>query len=186
MDASIHASSSSSRSKPTREPFIRSLDDLAALPCRELAELYAHGTVPESLAALDGDLIGRMLAVRGLDRGLPFRALSSFARQAGFPWGGKSFRSKDASHGTGINRLHLAKAGRHRVFPFATSFASSVLDARPCVLLDYDDPDNPAAIRAIHDEVRQVAPGLFLGPACVKRGRTPALVLWFALDARAN
>ena len=50
--------------------------------------------------------------------------------------------------------------------------------------LDYDLADNPALIRAIHDEVREVAPGLFLGPAMWKSARGPTLVLWFALDTR--
>jgi len=129
-----------------------------------------------------------LLAVRGLDRGSPFRALASFARSAAFPWGGKSFRSKDGGHGTGINRLRLGKSGgRHRLFPFATRLGASVIDERPCVVLDYDDPDNPPVIRAIHDEVREVAPRLFLGPACVKRkSGTPATVLWFGLYVRAN
>ncbi len=186
MDSSLHSASSKAAKAPS---FILSLDELAKLSYRELSDLYAAGTVPDSLAALDGDLVGRMLAVRGLDphlmRGMPFRTLTRFARSHGFPWGGKSFRAKDALRGTGINRLDLAKAGRHRVFPFATRFGASVVDARPCVILDYDHPDNPAIIRAIHDEVREVAPRLFLGPACAKRAHAePVLVLWFALDAR--
>ncbi len=161
---------------------VRTLDDLARLSSSELGDVYAGGTVPDSLAALDGDLIGRMLAVRSLDRGAPFSFLASFARSARFPWGGKSFAATDAKHGTGINRVHLG--GRHRLFPFATHFGPSVIDGRPCVVLDYDQRDNPAAIRAIHDEVREVAPKIFLGPACVKRSaKTPLTVLWFALDA---
>ena len=48
------------------------------------------------------------------------------------------------------------------------------------VVLDYDDPDNPSAIRMIHDEVRAIGPDTFLGGACLK-GTSPRLVLWFAL-----
>ncbi len=174
--------------KPARQPFVRSLDDLARLTTEELADIYARGTVPDSLVVLDGDLVGRMLAVRGTGRGALFRAIASFAGSAAFPWGGKSFRAKDSAHGTGINRLRLgARGGRHRVFPFATRLGASVTDDRPCVVLDYDDPDNPPMIRAIHDEVREIAPRLFLGPACMKRkSGKPATILWFALDAGAN
>ena len=50
--------------------------------------------------------------------------------------------------------------------------------------LDYDLADNPWAIRQIHDEVREVSPGLFLGPAMWKTEGAPAFVLWFALDTR--
>jgi hypothetical protein len=160
----------------------RSLDDLARMTCRELRALYDDGTVP-ALDALDGDLVGRMLAVRSLDRGAPFRFLATVARSARFPWGGKSFASKSATRGTGINRVQLG--GRHRLFPFETHVDASVLDDKPCVVLDYDLADNPGAIRAIHDEVREVAPKIFLGPACVKRaGKKPLVALWFALDAR--
>jgi hypothetical protein len=161
----------------------RSLDDLARLTPDELRALYLRGTVPGALAVLDGDLVGRMLAVRGAGRGVALRALAAVAGSPGFVWGGKSFHAVDAATGKGINRVRLA--GRHRLFPFRTLFGPSVIDGGPCVILDYDDPDNPGFIRAIHDEVREVDPGLYLGPACWKReGRTPLVVLWFALDAR--
>ena len=98
-----------------------------------------------------------------------------------FPWGGKSFQSA-GERGAGANRVHLA--GRHQLFPFRTRLQPSVLDRRPCIALDYDLADNPGVIRAIHDEVREIAPGLFLGPAMWKTARGPRLVLWFALDTR--
>jgi hypothetical protein len=159
------------------------LDDLARSTPRELQALYEGGAVPESLDRLDGDLVGRMLALRGVGRGVALRAIASLARRPGFAWAGKSFRATEAGAGTGINRVRLG--GRHRLFPFRTLFGPSVVDGRPCVVLDYDDADNPGLIRSIHDEVREVAPGLYLGPACWKRqGRTPLVVLWFALDTR--
>ena len=52
-------------------------------------------------------------------------------------------------------------------------------------MLDYEQPGNPWFIRQIHDELREVAPGLFVGPAMWKRSEAdPVNVLWFALDAR--
>jgi hypothetical protein len=184
----ITTEQTSKRPESDGAPTIRSLDDLAQRSAVELGDLYARGTVPDSLHALDGDLVGRMLAVRGLDRGMPFHALSSFARSKRFPWAGKSFRATDSKHGTGINRLDLGyRGGRHRVFPFATRFAPSVVDGRPCVMLDYDSPDNPPMIRAILDEVREVAPRIYLGPACLKtKAGKPTTVLWFALNVLAN
>jgi hypothetical protein len=168
-------------------PAATSLDDLSRLSAAELQDLYIKGTVPGSLAVFDGDLVGRMLAVRGLDRGAPFHFLTSFSRSKRFPWAGKSFRSTNRDNGTGINRLDLGRSGgKHRVFPFETHFGTSVVDDKPAVILDYDLGDNPPMIRAIHDELREVAPKLFLGPACVKRGNKPTVVLWFALDAGAR
>jgi hypothetical protein len=179
--AAAHSSTDRARSRSERS--IRSLDDLARLSADELASLYADGTLPEGIHELDGDLVGRMLAVRGTGRGALLRGLSAFAGSKSFPWGGKSFHSNDSKTGTGINRVNLG--GRHRVFPFRTRLGPSAVDGRPAVILDYDDPDNPGFIRAIHDEVREIAPALFFGPACWKgaAGKT-TVVLWFALDAR--
>ena len=158
------------------------LDDLARMDDAALARLYAGGGVPDHLRALDGDLRGRMLAVRKLDRGPIARAIAAFSGSRRFPWAGKSFSADDAGHGKGINRVKLW--GRHRLFGFQTSIGKSVVDGNAAVILDYDLSDNPSAIRAIHDEVREVAPGLFLGPACMKRrSGAPVVALWFALDA---
>ena len=161
----------------------RTLDDLARLDAGELREIYEHGTVPESLAVLDGHLVGRMLAVRKLDRGGPLRGISAFSRSKAFPWEGKSFRHDNETTGTGINRVKLP-GGTRKLFPFATRVGASIVDDRDTVILNYDQPENPKAIRLIHDEIREVAPKLFLGPAALVRkfGR-PTIVLWFALDA---
>lgn len=159
------------------------LDALSRLDDRELDALYAKGTVPSRLGALEGHPRGRMLAVRALDHGLPARILRSLSSAASFPWGGKSF-SGDGERGKGINRVHLF--GRHQLFPFETSIRPSVVDGGPCVTLDYDLPDNPGAIRSIHDEIREVDAGLYLGPAMWKTTSRPRLVLWFALDTRVQ
>jgi hypothetical protein len=126
-----------------------------------------------------------MLAVRTLDGRRRGRAIAGLARAGWFPWGGKSFSGTGAS-GRGVNRVHLGAGTRHALFPFHTSLRASVLDGAPCVALDYDLPDNPGFIRAIHDEVREVAPGLYLGPAMWKTKTSPAFVLWFALDTRVQ
>jgi hypothetical protein len=160
------------------------LDSLARLDVDALGAVYAAGTAPASLSALDGHPRGRMLAVKKLDHGPVAGAIRAFAAAAAFPWGGKSFAAESASAGTGINRVHLF--GRHQLFPFQTRLGPSVIDGRPAVVLDYDLPDNPWIIRQIHDEVREVSPGLFLGPAMWKTKGGHAFVLWFALDRGAQ
>jgi len=170
------------RGEPTSTVTVRALDDLARLTAPEAEALYRRSGMPERMDQLDGDLVGRMLALRGT-RGVVLGALAGFARSSGFPWGGKSFSARDASTGNGINRVHLG--GRHRLFPFRTRFGASVIDGGPAVVLDYDDPDNPGFIRAIHDEVREVSPGLYFGPACWKSaGGGTTTLLWFGLDTR--
>ena len=158
---------------------VHTLASLAELSFDELAALYGEGRVPGSIRALDGHPRGRMLAVRAV-RGPASYALRQLASAQLFPWGGKSFRSKGEAYGAGVNRLRVL--GRHALFPFRTSIAPSALDDRPCVVLDYGHADNPWLIRRIHDEIREVAPGLYLGPAMWKHRAGPTTLLWFALD----
>jgi hypothetical protein len=74
--------------------------------------------------------------------------------------------------------------GKRRWFPFKTRLTSSFLDGKPTFLLDYSGPVNPPFIRSIVDEIREVAPGLYLGPAALNfRGR-PRAVLFFAVSQR--
>jgi len=159
------------------------LESLSRLDAEHLDALYARGTAPASVGALEGHPRGRMLAVRALDHGVPARIVRRLAAARAFPWGGKSFHGSGTA-GTGANRVHLF--GRHQLFPFLTSVEPSALDGRPCVALDYDLLDNPGVIRSIRDEVREVDAGLFLGPAMWKTAGGPRLVLWFALDTRAQ
>src|SRR5262245_14434008 len=61
-----------------RPPLERTtLDELSLLDSAALAELYRQSVVPATLLALDGYPRGRMLAVRGLDRGVAATALRS-------------------------------------------------------------------------------------------------------------
>lgn len=159
------------------------LDALATLDVSTLGEMYAAAPSPTSVSGLTGHPRGRMLAIRNLDRGAAFARIRGLAGAAAFPWGGKSFTGA-GENGAGENRVHLM--GRHRLFPFLTKVAPSQIDRRPCVVLDYALSDNPWLIRQIHDEVREIEPGLWLGPAMWKAEKGPALVLWFALDTRVQ
>lgn len=161
---------------------ILSLDRLAALPSQALGELYSHGGVPDDLTELDGRPKGRMLAVRGADRGPLGVVLRALARHPRFPWDGKSFFPDTEDEGRGVNRIDLL-VRRFEWFPFLTRVEPSVVDGAPCVYLDYASPGNPWFIAKIRDEIREVAPGLYLGPAMWKLGRGGAAhLLWFAVD----
>lgn len=157
-----------------------SLDELTRLDLAALEERYRRGSLPR-LADLDGTPRGRMLAVSGLGRGLLGRAVRRFAAsERAFPWAGKSFASEGDEAGRGINRVRLF--GRREWYPFTTRIEPSVLDGEPCVLLDYDLPQNPWFIRRIRDELREVGPGLFLGPALLRARGEHRLALFFAID----
>src|ERR1044071_7896534 len=82
----------------------RTLGDLAALGAGALEALYRAGTTPR-VKDLDGDLVGRMLAIPKLPR-LLGRPLRRFAGWRRFPWCGKSFQAMgDGARGEGINRV---------------------------------------------------------------------------------
>ncbi len=156
-----------------------SLDTLGALDAEELARLYQGARVP-ALSELDGDLRGRMLVWPSL-RGLPVSLLRAAAGQEGFPWRGKSFHWLGEGRGAGINRV---LGDRTRLFPFVTFVGPSRAGRFDAVQLDYDRPENPALIRAIKDEIREVSPGVYLGQAWLRMGGRERLVLWFGLERR--
>ena len=157
--------------------------DLAALRLmnfKQLEQLYREGKRPASISDLDGDAIGAMLAWRSHGRGPLAWLLRSFGASSVFPWEGKTFVSQNQNLGTGINRINLFR--KMRWFPFKTRFDASFLDDQPAFILDYSGPGNPPFIRSIVDEVREVAPGLYLGPAALLvRGR-PRPILFFAVS----
>ena len=158
-----------------------SLDQLAAMSSGELMQLYVSGSAP-SVGDLDGELRGRMLAAPWAGRWVASR-LRTFAGWHGFPWRGKTFRSTGADRGEGINRIFSDTKPR-RWFRFETYVGPSRAGAFDALQLDYDNPGNPALIRAVKDEVRQVNEGLFLGLAyLVTRGRY-RLVVYFGLSRR--
>jgi hypothetical protein len=157
----------------------RTLDDLAELDGDSLLSLYRQGHTP-AITNVIGDLRGRMLAVPGA-RGLLFRMLRAFARWRFFPWRGKSFTAHSATAGEGINRV-FSDRRPSRWFRFATRIEPSRAGAFDAFQLDYDNPGNPFFIRAIKDELREVAPGLYLGQAYVVISGKPRLALYFGLQ----
>jgi len=100
--------------------------------------------------------------------------------RARFPWEGKTFKSETSEIGSGINRVRLL--GKRRWFPFKTRFEASFLDGQPTFRLDYSGPANPPFIRSIVDEVREVAPRLYLGPAALLVKGRPRPILFFAVS----
>ena len=160
----------------------RTLDDLSALSYDQLDALYRAGTVPDDLSVLHNKPKGRMLAVRGVDKTPLAGVLRAAAKLPIFPWDGQTLTSEDRQSGSGINRIQLGVSMDW--FGFKTRIEPSVIDGEDTIVLDYGQPGNPWFIRQIHDELREIAPRLFVGPAMWKRSESaPANILWFALDA---
>lgn len=95
-------------------------------------------------------------------------------------WQGKKFNRAD---GTLTNRTSVGTTGSAKVY-----LAASRLDGKPAIIIDYAKSDNLLA-RGVRDEVRMIAPGLYLGIAYIK---FPPLVgslkkwLYFGLDFNAK
>ena len=152
------------------------LGQLTRMGPTALAQVYAAGTLPE-LPSVSGVPHGRMLALDALGDSPRIARLAAKLR---FPWRGKSFSGDSTFAGEGINRIRLF--GDRQWYRFETYTAPSVLDGQPCVLLNYDLADNPWFIRRIRDEIREVASGLFMGPALVRKRGRHTRVLHFAID----
>lgn len=156
------------------------LDALRQMSFEELDRLYRSARRPATSADLDGDAKGAMLAWRSPDSGQLASLLRSFGGSTAFPWEGKSFFSEGSASGRGINRINLL--GKRRWFPFRTRFDASFLDGKPTFVLDYSGPGNPPLINQIVDEVREVAPRLYMGPAALNINGRPRPILFFAIS----
>ncbi len=140
---------------------IRTLDDLAMLGPEELMALYGKARTP-TLEDLDGKLVGRMLALPRAQEPHVRALLDRFSRSKLFPWQGKTFSHETADHGHGVNRLLGERVTWFRFHTFVGPSHAGDFDA---VHLDYSHDGNPPVVRKVKDEVRQVAPGVFLGLA---------------------
>jgi len=146
------------------------LAGLRQMNFKQLEKLYREGKRPATISDLNSDAKGAMLAW----------LLRVFGASSIFPWEGKSFKSQSNDVGEGINRVNLLR--KMRWFPFKTRFDASFLDGKPGFILDYSGPGNPPFIRSIVDEVREVAPGLYMGPAALLVKGKPRPVLFFAVS----
>ena len=156
---------------------VRSVDDLLALDVATLERMYREARTP-AIGDMKGDLIGRMLPSPAANEAVA-DAMRALASQSWFPWKGKTFAPRDVDHGEGWNRVFTDK---NLWFRFTTSIGPSRAGDFDALHLNYDHPENPFFIRAIQDEVRTVAPGLWLGQAWIVVRDRPWLALYFALQ----
>jgi hypothetical protein len=145
-------------------PPVCSLDDLARLSWCELEALYrSAGPAPVP----DGFVRGRAFYP-------PDEAMAGAkAKVVGALWRGKDFRPAE---GVMVNQWRGLKAIRARV-----CYGPSWLDGGPSLVLDYQDTSRVWS--EVRDEVREVAPGLYLGIMYRRRCPHPQLKCFFALQA---
>jgi hypothetical protein len=141
-----------------------SLDRLLRMSPVELELLYRQGT---AAAIPAGRVRGTALLAPGTWRTRPL------ARGARLVWQGKVFEPGQA---TAVNRFFGLRMIRAHVYQ-----GPSWLDGAPALVLDYSRTSRIYA--GNRDEIRQVAPGLFLGLMYDRTTAPPNLSMYFALEA---
>ena len=140
-----------------------SLDQLLRMGPAELETLYRQGTV---VGIPPGRVRGTALLAPGTRRN------RFLARGTRLVWQGKVFEPDQA---TAVNRFFGMRAVRAQVYQ-----GPSWLDGAPALVLDYSQTSRIYA--GNRDEIRQVAPGLFLGLMYDRTTAPPSLTLYFALQ----
>ena len=130
------------------------------------AELHALFAASPAAPVPSGFLPGRAIKDPGSRRTV------ANARRTRLVWQGKIFRDD----GTMINRFF----GAGRAIPADVSVGESQIDGRPALVLDYSRSRLWPTVR---DEIREVAPGLYLG-IMYRDGAPTNPPMFFALDAR--
>jgi hypothetical protein len=150
---------------PSQVPGAVTLDQLLQMSSLELESIYRQGT---AVAIPEGRIRGTAILSPGTRR---TRTLSRGARLL---WQGKVF---EAGQATAVNRFFGVRIVRGQVYQ-----GPSWLDGRPSLVLDYSQTSR--VYQNNRDEIRQVAPRLFLGLMYDRTTSPPGLVMYFALESR--
>ncbi|MEV0333802.1 hypothetical protein [Nocardia sp. NPDC050717] len=155
------------------------LDALSRAGLAEFGGLFASApdVTARDFARLDGDVTMRSFPGSGE------RVLGPVMSRPSYFWVAKSFRHVAGGIALGHNAFRLL--GGMRALNFVATVGDSVIDGRPAVLFDYDDPraGSRRPARRIYDELREIEPDLWLGPSYfLARGKRFPMG-WFALDA---
>jgi hypothetical protein len=137
---------------------------LMRMPSAELDALYSRselGPIP------DGESDGLANSFPGTLLGSATQALF------GLCWQGKVF---DAKAGLLVNKI----LGFLRGCPARVFAGESWFDGKPSVIIDYMGVS--LLCRPVRDEIRRVAPNVYLGIAYVRMPGKPVAPLFFALD----
>ena len=139
------------------------LDQLLGMNPADLDALYHQGT---AVALPPGRVRGTALLAPGTWRTRPL------ARGTRLIWQGKIV---DSDQTTAVNRFFGIRIIRGRLYQGPSWF-----DGAPTLVLDYSETSRIYARN--RDEIRQVAPGLFLGLMYDRTTTPPRLAMYFALQ----
>jgi hypothetical protein len=177
---------------------IRTINDLADLDSHQLQELFAHGKAP-NLTEFTA-LFTRPEGLSGLALAAPHHDTTGFGEfihtvMLVKPWKGKrAYTAPDgATEGTGKNFILGMELAPFRWALVDSQLDPAVFGGGKVIRLDYSSPEGWGphgkslfntlfGIREIHDEMKEVAPGVYLGMAAFKPADPPNP----ALDALYN
>jgi hypothetical protein len=143
---------------------IHGMDDLIRMSRCDLEALYRRS---EMGRAPVGVTSGRAIYKPGS------RVTVPTAHVVHLLWQGKEFQD----NGMMVNRVIGLRMVHARVF-----VGDSWLDGKPSLVMDYEGASK--RFSTVRDEVREVAPGLYLGIMYRRRDAGPELAMFFTLDAR--
>jgi hypothetical protein len=149
--------------KAQTPPAAVTLDQLLGMAPAQIESVYRQGT---AVAIPAGKVRGTAILAPGTRRA---RIVSRGARLL---WQGKVFESGEA---TAVNRFFGMRMIRGQLYE-----GPSWLDGRPSLVLDYSQTSRIYADN--RDEIRQVAPGLFIGLMYDRTTAPPELKMYFALE----
>lgn len=143
---------------------ISSLKQLVRMSGPELDQLYRQssaGAIPT------GKVTGRVIMYPGTKMAAPA------SRVARMMWQGKIFHEDGT---TAVNKFFGVRIIKGKLY-----YGESWMDGRPSLILDYRDTSLLYA--PYRDEIREVAPGLFLGLMYSRTTPQPTFKMYFALEA---
>jgi hypothetical protein len=163
LTASISHADDENASGPSPAAPCVTARSLLCMSCTELEALYQSGSMPQ---APDGKVRGTVIVAPGSNAN---RAMSKASRVM---WQGKVF---DAQCQSAVNKFFGLRIVRAQVYS-----GDSWMDGRPALILDYRDTSLVYA--NVRDEVRQVAPGLYLGAMYEEHRCNTQFKMFFILE----
>lgn len=139
--------------------------ELKAMALGDVLAVFRELEAP-SLAEMDGEFVATLLD----QGGTAINVVSLLATNVPRRWLGKAFQPVEgAEHGHGYNWFQ-GRIRTVRRYRMKTYVARSAIDDGTSYILEYR-PFNGGLMRSMIDEVRRVAPGLYLGVGRVGVGR---------------
>jgi hypothetical protein len=146
--------------------------DLRDAELRDLHALYDDADAPDELP--EGETRGAVLAGRGPTNSSVWRRAARYA-----PWSGMRLgETAGAPEEDGINRLGYGPLTFER-YGFE-AYAERGADGGALVL-DYDVPENPYALRRLKERVRRVD-DVYLGKAYLRVGGSEVFLHYYAME----